>query len=181
MPSVINELMLSEIKGAVGTAQSLIVVDSSRLKSGESLTLRKNLRGCGATLKVAKVAILKLAIPSAVSKLCDGKCPVGVVIAPDMVAAAKILSDLTKEDRISIKGGLMDGLPLDPNGIKKLASLPGKDTLRGMLVNVLAAPIVGFARVIAEIHKKLNPEGAAATEGAAASDGAAAPESTPAP
>ena len=54
MPSTINELMLSEIKGAIGSASSLIVLDPSKLKSNESLALRKNLRGCGATLKVPK-------------------------------------------------------------------------------------------------------------------------------
>ena len=48
----------------------------------------------------------------------------------------------------------MDGQAIDAAGIKKLASMPSKQTLRGMLVNVLAAPIVGFARVIAEIEKK---------------------------
>jgi large subunit ribosomal protein L10 len=157
MPSFINELMLTEVSGLVSSATSLIVVDSSKLNSSDSLKLRKELRGVGAKLKVAKVAIIKRAVPAAAAKFCDGKCSIGVITAPDMVAAAKVLADLSKEEKISVKGGLMDGLSLDPAGVTRLASLPGKDTLRGMLVNLLAAPLVGFVRVIAEIEKKKNP------------------------
>ena len=169
MPSFINELMLNEVKGLVSGAQSLIVVDSSKLNSSDSLKLRKELRGVGAKLKVAKVAIIKRSVPPAAAKLCEGKCSIGVILAPDMVAAAKVLADLSKEEKISVKGGLMDGLTLDPAGITRLADLPGKNALRGMLVNLLAAPLVGFVRVIAEIEKKLRP---AASE---------APAATPAP
>jgi large subunit ribosomal protein L10 len=171
MPSFINELMLNEVKSLVSGSTSLIVLDSSKLNSSDSLKLRKELRGVGAKLKVAKVAIIKRSVPPAVAKLCDGKCSIGVVLATDMVAAAKVLAVLSKEDKISVKGGLMDGLSLDPAGVTRLASLPGKDTLRGMLVNLLAAPLVGFVRVIAEIEKKKNPAAAAAS----APEAAAAP------
>jgi large subunit ribosomal protein L10 len=166
MPSFINELMLAEVKGLVSGVSSLIVVDSSKLNSSDSLKLRKELRGVGAKLKVAKVAIIKRAVPPAAAKLCDGKSSIGVILAPDMVAAAKVLADLSREEKISVKGGLMDGQSLDPAGVNRLASLPSKDTLRGMLVNLLAAPLVGFVRVIAEIEKKKNP--VAAPDAAAA-------------
>ena len=58
MPSAINEMMLAEVKAVIGDSQSMILVDASRLKSDENLKLRKDLRGVGARLKVAKVALL---------------------------------------------------------------------------------------------------------------------------
>lgn len=178
MPSIINELMLTEMTEKLSKASAMIVVDSSRLNSSDTLKLRKELRGVGAQLQVAKVAIIKRAVPSTVVGLCDGKCPIGIILASDMVAAAKLLTDLTKENKISVKGGLMDGLTLDPTGIKRLADLPGKQALRGMLVNVLAAPIVGFARVIAEIEKK---KGGGAAAPAPEATPAAASDAAPAP
>lgn len=157
MPSFINKLMLDEVQGLLAGASSLIVLDPSKLNSADCLQLRKDLRGVGAKLKVAKVAIIKRSVPAPAAALCDGKCSIGVILAPDMIGAAKVLAELTKAEKVSVKGGLMDGAALDPAGIKRLADMPSKQTLRGMLVNVLAAPLVGLARVIAEIEKKQKP------------------------
>jgi large subunit ribosomal protein L10 len=159
MPSMINDLLLKEVKALVEANPSFIVLDPSKLKSNEQLKLRKDLLGAGAKMKVTKVNLLRIAVTAGTAdKILTGKSTVALVAASDMIAAAKICADLEKEQKVSLKGGLMDGQVLDPAGIKKLASMPGKQTLRGMLVNVLAAPIVGFARVIAEIEKKKNPQ-----------------------
>jgi len=155
MPSYINGLMLNELTTATGKAESLILVDYSKLDAEATLKLRSDLRKAGAKLKVSKVRLLRRAIPISAAKLIEkSKGSVGVVVTTDMVAAAKIVADLAKEDKVALRGGLMDGAALDVNALKKIASLPSKHTLQGMLVNVLAAPIVGFARVIAEINKK---------------------------
>lgn len=155
MPSKINELMLNEITGVAGKATSLILVDHSRLKSEDTLKLRVALRKAGAQLKVSKVRLLRRAIPaSAAQIIAKSKGSVGVILATDMVAAAKIVAELAKEDKVTLRGGLMDGASLDVASLKRISELPSKQQLHGMLVNVLAAPIVGLARVIAEIHKK---------------------------
>jgi len=175
MPSAINAMMLAEVKTAIGDSQSLILLDASRLKSDENLKLRKDLRGIGAKLKVTKVALLKRAVPEKASKMCDNtRSSLGVVICADMVAAAKIVSDLAKDDKIAVRGGLMDGLALDPASIKKISELPGKQQLRGMLVNILAAPLTGLVRVLAEIEKKQQAAAPAASAPVAAADAAPA-------
>ena len=162
MPSPINQMMLAEVKAVIGDSSSMILLDASRLKSDENLKLRKDLRGIGARMKVSKVAIIQRAVPAAASKMCEGtRSSLGVILAPDMVAAAKLVSDLAKDDKVAVRGGLMDGEALDAAQIKRISELPSKQQLRGMLVNVLAAPIVGFVRVIAEIEKKQNPAPAA--------------------
>ena len=160
MPSMINDLLLKEVKAMVEANPSFIVLDPSKLKASEQLKLRRDLLGAGAKMKVTKVNLLRIAVPTGAGTMLDGKSTVALVAASDMIAAAKIVADLEKEQKVSLKGGLMDGQVLDSAGVKKLAAMPGKQTLRGMLVNVLAAPIVGFARVIAEIEKKKNPAAA---------------------
>ena len=159
MPSFINSALLTDVKALVAASPSFIVFDPSKLKSDEQLKLRKNLNGAGAKMKVTKVNLARIAFPQAAHKLLDGKSTIAVVAAPDMIAAAKIVADLEKEEKLTVRGGIMDGQALDAAGVKKLAAMPSKQTLRGMLVNVLAAPIVGFARVIAEIEKKNKPAG----------------------
>jgi len=157
MPSLINELLLRDVKALVDSAPSFILCDPSRLNSEEQLKVRTGLSKAGAKMKVAKLTLLRQVLPEAIKASLDGKTTVALIAATDMVAAAKVLDAFTEGDKLTYKGGLMDGEALDVKGIKRLASLPDKQTLRGMLVNVLAAPIVGFARVIAEIEKKQNP------------------------
>lgn len=181
MPSLINTLILGELKTAASTAETLILVDHSRLNAEDTLKLRSDLRKAGARLRVSKVRLLRRSIPASAAKLIEkSKGSVGVVVAQDMVAAAKIVSDLAKLEKVVVRGGLMDGAALDVASIKRISELPSKLQLRGMLVNVLAAPIVGFARVIAEINKKQGG-GAPAEVAAAVSPEAASAEAAPAP
>lgn len=157
MPSFINELMLNEVKALVDKTPSFIVIDPSKLGSEDTLSLRSQLRSSGAKIKVAKVAILAKAVPASAAKLLDGRSSIGLVLADDLVTAAKIVQTFADESKLTVKGALMDGQIFDVKGVKRLAELPSKQTLRGMLVNVLAAPLVGLARVIAEIEKKQRP------------------------
>jgi large subunit ribosomal protein L10 len=159
MPSFINSALLTDVKALVAASPSFIVFDPSKLKSGDQLKLRKSLNGAGAKMKVTKVNLARIAMPQQAHKLLDGKSTIAVVAATDMIAASKIIADLEKEEKLTLRGGIMDGQALDAAGVKKLAAMPSKQALRGMLVNVLAAPIVGFARVIAEIEKKNKPAG----------------------
>jgi large subunit ribosomal protein L10 len=173
MPNFINKMMLDEVKTLVDASPSLIVLDPAKLDSAGTLKLRSDLRGVGAKMKVAKVAIFERVVPESAKKMLDSKSTIALVLTKDMLSASKILASLAKEEKISLKGGVMDGKAVDVASIKRLAELPDQLTLRGMLVNILAAPLTGMARVIAEIHKK---KGGTA-EAAPAADAPAAPAS----
>jgi large subunit ribosomal protein L10 len=158
MPSMINELLFKDVTDFVAGAQSFILCDPSRLNSEEQIKVRTGLHKAGAKMKVAKISLLRKAVADDVKPFLDGKTTIAMVIAEDMPSAAKVLDAFTKDDKLTYKGGALDGAAIDVKGVQKLASLPDKQTLRGMFVNVLAAPIVGFARVIAEIEKKQKGE-----------------------
>src|SRR3954469_13767958 len=136
MPSFLNELSLKDLQGLVSSNPSLIIVDPSKLNSGDTLKLRKSLSEAGAKMKVAKVSLIKRAVPEGAAKMVEGKSSIALVSAKDMLAAAKVLADLEKEEKLSVRGGFMDGQLLDAGQVKKLASMPSKQVLRGMLVNV---------------------------------------------
>ncbi len=154
MPNFINKMMLAEIKTLVDASPSLIVLDPAKLNSAQTLKLRADLRAAGAKLKVAKVAIFERCVPESAKAMLSNKSTIALVLAKDMLTAAKVVTELAKEDKITLRGGVMDGKVIDTASIKRLAELPDQLTLRGMLVNILAAPLTGMARVIAEIHKK---------------------------
>ncbi len=154
MPSFINEQLLKDVKAVVEANPSLILIDPAKLNSSEQLKLRKDLGAVGARMKVSKVNLLRIAVPENVRSMLDGKSQVGLIAAKDMVAAAKIVAALAKDEKITLKGGLMDGQAFDPAGVKKLSTMPSKDTLRGMLVGILASPMSRLARVLAAVAEK---------------------------
>jgi len=61
----------------------------------------------------------------------------------DPTAAAKALLAYIRETRspLKIKGGIVDGQILDPNGVQALSTLPGKPQLLAMVVGGLQSPI----------------------------------------
>ena len=72
--------------------------------------------------------------------------PTGVVIGPDPVAAAKVLSDFARENeqKPEVKGGLLDGRPIDTAQVKQLASLPSREQMLAELGAGLQSPMAAF-------------------------------------
>lgn len=69
----------------------------------------------------------------------------------DEVAPAQVLSKFAKtEPSLQFVGAFTaEGLFIGADDVNALASLPSKDQLRGMLVGTIAAPLSGFANVLA--------------------------------
>jgi large subunit ribosomal protein L10 len=69
----------------------------------------------------------------------------------DEVAPAQVLNNFAKtEPSIQFVGAFTaEGLFIGADDVKALASLPSKDQLRGILVGTIAAPLSGFANVLA--------------------------------
>ena len=148
MPSIINELMLAELNRPLAGATALILVDASRLKSDETLAFRKDLRKVGAELQVAKSSILFRALAPDVAKALPTRGPVGVIASgSDIAAAAKLVNALVKEEKLAVKGAVLEGRPLDAKSAAKLADLPTREQANVLLVRTLTAPLVQLVRI----------------------------------
>lgn len=69
----------------------------------------------------------------------------------DEVAPAQIIANFAKSGAAPLEfvGAITsDGVFVDSEDVKALASLPSKDQLRSMLVGTLAAPLSGFVHVL---------------------------------
>jgi large subunit ribosomal protein L10 len=149
MPSAINELMLEELRGTLAASPTLMLVDASRLKSDESLKFRKDLRGVGAKLKLAKSSVLQRVLPAGSDKVMKFRGPVGVVaLGGDVAAGAKLVNDLAKEEKISVKGGVIEGKPLDAAQAAKLVDLPSREQISATLIRTLSAPMAQLVRMV---------------------------------
>ncbi len=117
----------------------------------QSTDLRNKMREAGATFKVAKNRLAKLALKdtdyAGIEEYLSG--PTALAWSEDPVAAAKAAVDFAKSnDKLEIVGGSMGTQVLDEAGVKALASMPSLDELRGKIVGLVNAPATKVAQVV---------------------------------
>ena len=113
-------------------------------------SLRAEMRAAGASLKVAKNRLARLALEGSeiesIGEYLSGPTVLGY--SEDPVAAAKVLVKFAKKnEKLEVLGGAMGSTALDLAGVKALAELPSLDELRGKLVGLLQAPAGKLASV----------------------------------
>ena len=65
------------------------------------------------------------------------------------MAGAKVLTDFAREfEKPAIKIGLVDGRPVTPAQVKRLADLPPREVLLAQLAGYIQAPMAQFAGVM---------------------------------
>jgi large subunit ribosomal protein L10 len=151
MPSLINDYLLDEIKTELEGSASALLIDPASLKAEESLAFRRKLHGIGARLKVSRARLVRLAVPEEVRPHLEGGGSVGLITCPDIAAAAKVVNDLAKADKIKVRAGIVEGRALDGDAAKRLADLPSKPELQARLLGTLQAPMANFVRLLNEV------------------------------
>lgn len=131
-------------------AASVVVVHYDGLSVAEMTDLRGRLREAGASFKVTKNRLTKLALKGTeyegMTDLFQG--PTGIGFGADAISAPKAIQAFAKDnEKLRVLGGGMGTTVLDADGVKALASLPSLDELRGKLVGLLQAPAQKLASV----------------------------------
>lgn len=152
MPSKANVTMLENAKASFDEAKGVFVIDYRGLTVAESQELRRSLTEAGATMKIYKNTIVKLAIESHdlpnIDDVLTGPCAY-VFYKNDPVDAAKAIKDAQgKLKKLEFLGGISDGQAINAEQALAIADLPSREELVGMLANVLASPLTGVVRVL---------------------------------
>jgi len=113
--------------------------------------LRVRMRDAGASFKVVKNRLVKLALDGTdaegIKELFDG--PTAIAYSDDPVAAPKVAATYAREnDKLVILGGAMGPTILDQSGVKALAELPSLDDLRARIVGMVQTPATRIAGVL---------------------------------
>jgi large subunit ribosomal protein L10 len=140
--------MLSEVFKA---SKVVVVAHYAGLTVAQMQTLRKQAKQAGASVKVAKNRLAKIALQGAegavVAPLLKG--PTVLAYSGDPIAAPKVAAEFAKaNEKFVILGGAFGATALDANGVKALASLPSLDELRATLIGLIQAPATKLAQVI---------------------------------
>ncbi len=146
-----KEELVVKLNGAFADAALVVVTHQSGLTVAESTDLRRRMREAGASFKVTKNRLVKLALVGTpyegIADLFEG--PTAIAYSADPVVAARVAVDFSKEnEKLVVIGGAMAEDRLDEAGVKALAALPSLDDLRSKLVGLLNAPATKVAGVL---------------------------------
>lgn len=143
--------LVTTLRQVFSTTGVIVVAHNKGLTVNQVNDLRRRMAGAGASLKVAKNRLAKLALDgtdaAGLQSLFQG--PTMVAYAADPVAAPKVVADFAKvTDKFVVLGGALGKTVLDANGVKALAELPSLDRLRARLVGLIQAPATRIAGVL---------------------------------
>ena len=143
--------LVTALNGVFKTSNVVVVAHYAGLTVAQMQILRKQMKLAGASVKVAKNRLAKIALEgtdaSVVVPLLKG--PTVIAYSGDPVAAPKVATDFAKaHEKFVILGGAMGTTVLNPDGIKALAALPSLDELRAKLVGLLQAPATKVAQLL---------------------------------
>lgn len=144
---------VAQLNAVLKEVSVVVVTRNLGMTVDQSTALRTKMRDAGASYKVTKNRLAKLALNdtdyTGIEDLLTG--PIGLAWSADPVAAAKAAVDFAKtNDKLEIVGGSMGATVLDEAGIKALASMPSLDELRGKIVGLVSAPATKVVRTINE-------------------------------
>ena len=153
-----KDLQIGQIKARFDKMTAAVFLDFKGMTVEHVTRLRAEFRKAGVEYKVVKNTLVKHALKDAPYKQKLDDVLVGMTgIAwsyEDPSAAAKVVKAFKKDpvvgDKLLIKAGLIDGSILDAKGVEdQLATMPGKNELRAMLLATLQAPLQNFVALLA--------------------------------
>jgi large subunit ribosomal protein L10 len=143
-----KERVVVELTERLRTSETLIVADYRGLTMTQIDDLRGKLLEHGARFAVVKNTLTRRAAEAAgvdaLLALLEGPTAIAFLESGgDPVAVAKALSDAARDTRVLVvRGGLLEGRPMEPTEVESLAKLPSLDVLRGQVIGAVTSPLM---------------------------------------
>jgi len=147
-----KEGLVAELRERLEKAQGTFILDYKGLNVEEMNRLRKGLRDVGAEFQVVKNRLLKLASKETgteqVKDYMRGPSAIALTY-DDVIGPAKALVDFANDfHHLKIKSCQISGKKIDVAGVRRLATLPGRDVLLAQALSVMQAVPTSFVRLL---------------------------------
>jgi len=145
-----KQVVTADLRDKFSRMTSAVFVDFKGMTVETVTKLRDEFRKSGVEYRVVKNSLVKQALsdkPWAGSLKGTLVGMTGIAWSyEDPSAAAKVVKAFRKDNaKLVIKAGLIEGQLLDATGVEEqLATMPGKDELRAMLLATMQAPLQQF-------------------------------------
>ncbi len=145
--------VVESLAARFGKTPHVILADYKGLTAGQATELRRKIRVAGGTYMVLKNRLASRgSAGTAVGKIADrlkGTCGLAAH-ATDPVALAKVVSEFAKENpQFRLVACVVDAQEVyGVEGIKQLATLPGRQELRAQLLALINTPATQLVRLL---------------------------------
>jgi len=195
--------VVDEVREKFDSTDGALLTEYSGHDVPELASLRKELRAAGGEYKIYKNTLVRIAARERdldLDELLTGPTAIAFVgekedgSPGDAAAVAKALKEFDKgNDKLVLKGGVLDGAALTADDIKALAELPSREVLLSQIAGLLQAPLAEFVGLLDAVPREFSyalqalideggaGEAGAATETAEAADDAAEENETEEP
>jgi large subunit ribosomal protein L10 len=160
MPKEMNRMIAAEMEQRFPKGTNYMVVGYEKLTGVETAQLRKLLRESGIQVQVVKNSVATRVLEDsglgAGAQYLQGPCAL-VSGKAELPTICKIMVEQSKklENRIFIRGGLMDGAAYDKAGLTALASIPPMAVLRAQMAGHFRSPSARVAGTFQSIVRSL--------------------------
>jgi large subunit ribosomal protein L10 len=145
-----KERVVADLTERLKTTETMLVADYRGLTMPQIDELRTKLLEHGARFAVVKNTLTRRAAEAAGSDallaLLEGPTAIAFLESDgDPVPVAKALVDAARDTRmLELRGGMLEGRPVEPGEIESLAKLPPVDVLRAQVLGAVTAPLTGI-------------------------------------
>jgi large subunit ribosomal protein L10 len=146
-----KEVILAKLGEVKDTADSIVFVHYKGLSVADTTAMRQALREKGVGMFVAKKTLMMRAFDGAYEgtvPTLDGE--IAVAYSTDPMAPAQNMKEFSTKfkDKISIVGGVFQGVYKSQAEMIEIASIPSLQVLRGMFAQLINSPRQRFAVVL---------------------------------
>ena len=144
--------VISELQGKFEKAKGIVFTDYRGLNVEEMTALRNALRSSAMEYKVIKNTLAKRAAQGtpvdAAKDILSG--PVGIAVGYDdpVLLVKKVLAYNKSNEKLQIKGGVVEGALCTPAQIKAISELPPREVLLSILVGAMQSPLSKLAGLL---------------------------------
>lgn len=159
-----KEQVIKRVTDLAAKAQTLVLAEYRGVAVADMTKLRADARSQGVSLSVLKNTLARHAMAGSPFEVASEQMtgPLIYGFSEDAVAAAKVVVDFAKSnDKLVLRGGVYGGKALDVDGVKQLASIPGREVLLAQLCGLLMSPIARTAVVLGALAGKKGEPAAA--------------------
>jgi large subunit ribosomal protein L10 len=145
-----KERVVAELTERLRTTETLLIADYRGLTMPQIDDLRSKLIEHGARFAVVKNTLTRRAAEAAgadtLLAMLEGPTAIAFLESDgDPVAVAKALVDTARTTRVlQVRGGVLEGRPIEAAEIESLAKLPPLDVLRGQVLGAVTAPLTAI-------------------------------------
>lgn len=146
-----KEAVIEELGQIFTDSGAVVVCHYTGLSVAEMQDYRARMRDVGASVRVAKNRLAKIALEGkpceGISDLLIGQTVIGY--AEDPVSAAKVTEAYSKDnEKLVILGGAMGDTVLDRAGVAELSKMPSREEIIASIAGCIGAPAANIASAI---------------------------------